>query len=82
MENPCQKCILKGNCTEVCLEKTNYGILLKQSAKGHWRVIKARTVNNSYYQKQYNKLVNLLSDHKEDETTIEHRRLDAEYGIY
>ena len=79
MENPCEKCILKGNCTEVCFKKTNYGVLLKQGIESHWSLIRSKNTN---YWKRYRKFINLLANHTEDELVIQQRRLDAEYGLF
>lgn len=78
MENPCEKCIIKVNCTEVCFEKTNYGVLLEQGVESHWSLIQSQNTN---YWKQYRKLSKLLSNHKVDETHIKMRRLDAQNPI-
>ena len=79
MENPCNKCIIKINCTEVCNEKTNYGTLLQRSVTAHWEIIQVD--NNLYFQKEYRKLMNRLRIHRQNETSIKNRQLDAKHGI-
>ena len=36
MKNPCEECLVKVNCTQVCPEKENYKTLLKH-AKKHFK---------------------------------------------
>ena len=74
MENPCEKCIIKVNCTEVCFPKKNYGILLEQGTESHWSLIKSKNTN---YWKQYRKLLKLLNDHRVDENLIQMRGIEA-----
>jgi len=33
MENPCKKCLVKINCTQVCPDKTNFQIWLNHAIK-------------------------------------------------
>lgn len=35
MENPCNECIVKINCTEVCPSKRNYRVLLNNAIKSY-----------------------------------------------
>lgn len=80
MENPCNKCIIKVNCTEVCLPKRNYGILLEQSSSEHFKV-KNLNPQNSYYQNQYRKIQKKLGNHRTDESIIYMRSMEAKIGF-
>jgi hypothetical protein len=82
MENPCEKCIIKVNCTEVCHPKENYGTLLNQSTDELWAVIYSRPQNGgTYYWNKYRKLTMELDNHREDKVLIELRQICAKNGF-
>lgn len=80
MKDPCERCILKGNCTELCNEKINYGTLLQQSVNVHWQIVQVD--NNLYFQKEYKKLMNRLRIHRQNKTSIKTRQIYAKFGIF
>ena len=45
MKNPCDECIIKVNCTEICHPKINYGILIKRALDTH----RKERDRNKYY---------------------------------
>jgi hypothetical protein len=73
MQNPCEECIIKVNCTEICLNKNNYGILLK-NALSQFRKAKESTPSKRYTD-EYNKYLELWLDHKNDETKVHMRNV-------
>lgn len=77
MENPCEKCIIKVNCTEVCLDKINYGVLLKEGIEAHRRMIQSNNFHNIYYLKKYRKLLEQLCEHRQNEIDIKLHQMEA-----
>jgi len=75
MENPCKKCLIKVSCTAVCLEKKNYGTLLK-NAIGQYKdaVIHNRKTS---YSREYQKLLTKSAIHHCDISEINQRKLDC-----
>ena len=71
MQNPCEECIIKVNCTQICPNKNNYGTILKQ-ALSNFR--KAKELNPTQkYKDEYNRYLELWCEHKNDETFIHSR---------
>ncbi|MFW9871585.1 MAG: hypothetical protein ACFFG0_00620 [Candidatus Thorarchaeota archaeon] len=70
MKNPCEECLIKVNCTKVCLDKTNYGILLKNALNS----FRTQSDLNKTYRKEYDNYLDLWLLHKQNLTTINYRR--------
>jgi len=77
MKNPCELCIIKVNCTEVCNEKRNYGTLIENGLEHHEDLLFKRKVRNSYYNKKYRQLVSLSHEHNVNILTINGRKMEA-----
>jgi len=68
MENPCEKCLVKTMCTQICPEKINHGILLKAKFNSHFSIMKA--TKERYYYRECKKINNLLKYHLIDVARI------------
>lgn len=79
MENPCDKCLIKVNCTEVCFPKKNYGVLIERSSEEYWKII--ITSNNPTYRKRFKELKKKITDHRNDETEIFMREMGAKLQL-
>ena len=66
MENPCDNCLIKVNCTTICFEKRNYKTLLNNA------VIQSRSCLGVYH-----KYSTMLSNTMTDEFNIEQRAREA-----
>jgi len=77
MENPCDKCLIKVNCTQVCFDKRNYRRLLvtaiTQTGNGKRHIRSPRQKNHINY-------IRLLTDSNLDEQTIINRASVALMG--
>lgn len=68
MKNPCDNCVIKINCTEVCWEKQNYKTLINQA------IYSNRTAWNSQNPKLNTRyFMRLLKETNQDESTIKLR---------
>ena len=68
MKNPCDECMLKTNCTEVCFDKLNYKTLLKVA------VFQADSKSGITSYINYSKYSGLLSETQNEERNIKLRR--------
>lgn len=71
MKNPCDNCIVKVNCTEVCPDKENYNTLLKDAMR-HFSNINVRT--NRRYSSEYRRFNGKHTRSQTDITRINWRR--------
>jgi len=78
MENPCEKCIIKVNCTEVCLEKQNYETILHNAIKQYKNAMNTRDKRQGdYYFKKYRDLLSKSAEHHGNIAEINKRKLDC-----
>jgi hypothetical protein len=68
MKNPCDNCVIKINCTEICWEKRNYKTLINQAIYSNRNTWSAQNpkFNIRFYMK-------LLKETNYDEATIKLR---------
>jgi len=69
MENPCDNCLIKVNCTAVCFPKQNYKTLILNAIT---QTKSTRGTNFKYFQ-HHNKYLKLLKDTNEQEANIFNR---------
>jgi hypothetical protein len=77
MQNPCDKCIVKINCTQICWEKTNNQTLLKNAMNQVTiRIGHKQRINHNYFDTfhKYNRLYNECII---DMESIRHRAKEA-----
>ncbi|MHA1701438.1 MAG: hypothetical protein ACTSWK_04130 [Promethearchaeota archaeon] len=72
MENPCEKCLVKTNCTQVCPEKINHMALIK-NALVYFRSYIGRKLNQKE-RKHYIKYDKLLREGEDEVLKIERRK--------
>ncbi len=72
MYNPCDDCILKVNCTEVCLPKMNYKTLIMNAI-----ATTRAQLGNPAYSKHHMNFLTMLRTTNRDETYIIHRAREA-----
>jgi len=65
MKNPCDNCIIKVNCTEICEPKKNYEVLLERGVDQYYPYLRHKC-----YSDQYSKLINLLFKHRKEKAQI------------
>lgn len=58
MKNPCDECIVKVNCTQVCFNKINYKILLRNAVEQARGGKNLRVPVNSSLYKKYMTMLN------------------------
>jgi len=73
MENPCEKCLVKTMCTQVCPEKINHITLLK-NAIIYFKSYLGRKLNQKE-KKHYIKYDNLLKEGEVEVLKIEYRKI-------
>lgn len=71
MKNPCENCVVGMVCSEICPPKENYGKLIKQGYKQHFKTLK---LGNEQYRKKFNHYSVLLEKHRTDLARILGRR--------
>lgn len=69
MENPCNKCLLKVNCTAICPDKENHKALIMNAITQS----KSAMGQNYNYFKQYREYIRRLKITNQDEEKIIHR---------
>jgi formate hydrogenlyase subunit 6/NADH:ubiquinone oxidoreductase subunit I len=76
MKNPCDECIIKVNCTEVCPAKQNYKALLKNALRENEGHIRHSTNARQFYttNDSYRKFVRKLNEHNDDLADIISRK--------
>ena len=77
MENPCDICLVKVNCTQVCPAKENFKALLKNATKyyKHDGMVRFR---NEQDRKNYNKHLHMLIKTENEMSTIKCRKMSIE----
>lgn len=70
MKNPCNECLVKVNCTEVCPDKLNLKILLSNAIRMHFRV----TCSNYAERERLLFYRDLERENNEDIRIIENRK--------
>lgn len=71
MKNPCDDCIVRPMCSEVCPEKINYGNLLSQAVNEHQsRFFTKEGKFNLEYKKSYIHWRSLFARHREQLESI------------
>ena len=77
MKNPCEQCIVKGNCTKVCFTKVNLRTLLRDSIQRfrHNPIQSTRSVKLQMQLKEY---CRLLAETNNDIWNIKQRKLNIE----
>ena len=80
MKDPCEECLVKVNCTQVCPEKENYKTLLK-SAVRHFKkdVIYNVSALKELEKKHFLKYDKMLRETQVDISTIQSRRRKLNY---
>lgn len=68
MENPCDICMLKINCTAICFDKKNYKTLILNAITQCRQV----SVTRAYF-KSYMRYRNMLKETNKEEKNIIHR---------
>ena len=74
MENPCKKCLVRVNCTEVCPEKLNYKKLLEIGVENHRKVLH----QSESFRKHYIKFLKLQKDNLGEISKIKLRKANIE----
>jgi len=75
MENPCNTCLVKGNCTKVCPEKINYYALIDQAFGQHQRFLSNNKSKKYFnYLIKYQELLTLRFEHNLDISKIKKRK--------
>jgi len=74
MENPCDICLVKVNCTQVCPAKENFKTLLQQGIK-NFQNNAIQTRRNVHLEEQYRRYNTLLSETYSDIWKIQNRKL-------
>ena len=72
MDNPCDNCILKVNCTEVCFPKTNYKRLIMNAI-----TLNKTSLSTQVHFKQSRNYHKMLRTTNLDEANIVHRAKEA-----
>ena len=70
MQNPCETCIVRVNCTQICPEKENYTTLLNHAYMQHNSAIKGGA---SFRRDIYQRVIELSDRNWTDKSKIKNR---------
>jgi len=78
MNNPCENCIIKCNCTKVCTDKIKYGTYLETELFSSY-ILCSDAVTYSKDVEKHRHFSNLLEIHRQNEVEINNRWIDRKY---
>ena len=76
MENPCKKCLVQVNCTQVCPDKVNFQVWLKNAIEQYGN---GRHATTPHLRLLYKKYQTMQTENITDISQIELRRYGVEH---
>ena len=78
MENPCDDCLVRVMCTEICSAKGNYSTVLRRAIQNYPAHIRMRS---SYFSKMYQKYREMQVQNTVEITLISQRRSKSQFSV-